>query len=179
MKKKFTDYLIVDGYNVINSWTSLNELAKIDLEGAREKLNIILGEYAAFSGVYTIIVYDAYRVKSHTKREEEIGHLKIVYTKEKQTADSYIEKLITEFGPKKHLNIRVASDDMAEQQMVLGKGGARITTRELKIEVQKSDSKIKSTTKSKTTEKNTLETVVDVDVLHKLERIRKGMPKGN
>ena len=77
------------------------------------------------------------------------------------------------------MNIRVASDDMAEQQMVLGKGGARITTRELKIEVQKSDSKIKSTTKSKTTEKNTLETVVDVDVLHKLERIRKGMPKGN
>ena len=178
MKKKFTDYLIVDGYNVINAWSDLNEMAKVDLEGAREKLNFILGEYAAFSGIYTIVVYDAYRVKTHTKREEEIGNLKIVYTKEKQTADSYIEKFITEFGPKKHLSIRVASDDMAEQQMVLGKGGSRITTRELNIEVQRSNTKIKTTTKTKKTEKNTLEDVVDTDVLRKLEEIRKGISKG-
>lgn len=169
----------MDGYNVMNAWSDLNEIAKKDLEGARDKLNFILGEYASFSGVYTIIVYDAYRVKSHGKREEEIGHLKIVYTKEKQTADSYIEKLITEFGPKKHLNIRVASDDMAEQQMVLGKGGSRITTRELQIEVERSSSKIQSTTRLKTTDKNTLENVVDTDVLRKLEQIRKGIPKGN
>jgi len=179
LKKKFTDYLIVDGYNVINSWANLNDVAKENLEGAREKLNFILGEYASFSGIYTIVVYDAYRVKGHAKREEEIANFKIVYTKEKQTADSYIEKLITEFGPKKHFNIRVASDDMAEQQMVLGKGGSRITTRELKIEVERSTSKIKTTTKNIKTDKNTLEDVVDIDVLEKLEQIRKGILKGN
>ena len=76
------------------------------------------------------------------------------------------------------MNIRVASDDMAEQQMVLGKGGSRITTRELNIEVQRSNTKIKTTTKTKKTEKNTLEDVVDTDVLRKLEEIRKGIPKG-
>ena len=67
---------------------------------------------------------------------------------------------------------------MAEQQMVLGKGGSRITTRELNIEVQRSNTKIKTTTKTKKTEKNTLEDVVDTDVLRKLEEIRKGIPKG-
>lgn len=76
------------------------------------------------------------------------------------------------------MSIRVASDDMAEQQMVLGKGGSRITTRELNIEVQRSNTKIKTTTKTKKTEKNTLEDVVDTDVLRKLEEIRKGIPKG-
>ncbi len=179
MKKKFTDYLIVDGYNVINAWSDLNEIAKVDLEGARERLNFILGEYASFSGIYTIVVYDAYRVKTSEKREEEIGNLKIVYTKEKQTADSYIEKLITQFGSQKHFIIRVASDDMAEQQMVLGKGGSRITTRELSIEVERLSAKIKTTTMTEKTEKNTLSEVVDTDVFKKLEAMRKGISNGN
>lgn len=174
MKKKYRDYLIVDGYNVINAWGELKEISKKNLEESREKLNEILSEYASFKGVYTIVVYDAYKVKNSIYREVESGNFKVVYTKEKQTADSYIEKLIAEFGPKKHLNIRVATDDMVEQQMVLGKGASRISTRELLIEIENSRKKIGKKTKTTNVSKNTLDSIVDSETLEKLERIRKG-----
>lgn len=171
--KKIREYLIVDGYNVINSWDILKDLAKNELEEAREKLNFILGEYAAYKGIYAVIVYDAYRVKTHSKRETEAANLKVVFTKEKQTADAYIEKMMTELGPKRHLIIKVATDDMAEQQMILGKGASRISTRELWLEVKNSRVRIKDITAKKTVQKNTLENLVDEDVLEKLEKIRK------
>lgn len=175
MKKRYRDYLIVDGYNIINAWDDLKEISKKDLEQSREKLNEILSEYASFKGVYTIVVYDAYKVKNSMYREVESGNLKVVYTKEKQTADSYIEKLIAEFGPKKHLNIKVATDDMVEQQMILGKGGSRISTRELLIEIENSKKKMDKKTKSIKISKNTLDSIVDNETLEKLERIRKGL----
>lgn len=173
MKKRYRDYLIVDGYNVINAWPKLKELSKTDLEASREELNTILSEYASFKGVYTIIVYDAYRIKTSDQRETEIGNLKVVYTKEKQTADAYIEKLIAQFGPKKHLNISVATDDMAEQQMILGKGGSRISTRELLIEVENSRAKIGKKTQNTNVSKNTLDSIIDKETWEKLEKIRK------
>lgn len=173
MKKKHRDYLIVDGYNIINAWESLKELSLLNLEEAREKLNVILEEYASYKGVFTIVVYDAYNVRGVSNRERTIGNLKVVYTKEKQTADSYIEKLITDLGPKKHLNVVVATDDMAEQQIALGKGGARISTRELWIEVQSSKDKIKMRTTKPSMLKNTLEGRIQEEVLQKLEAIRR------
>lgn len=173
MKKKHRDYLVVDGYNVINAWTELKELADRSLEEARDRLNFVMEEYASFRGVFTIVVYDAYRVRSANERERETKNLRVVYTKEKETADSYIEKWITQLGPKRHLNISIATDDMAEQQIALGKGGSRISTRELLIEVQRIKKKIESKTGKPMIEKNTLDHRIDGEILAKLEAIRK------
>lgn len=171
MKKKWTDYLVVDGYNVINAWANLKKIAETSLEEAREKLNFILEEYASFRGIYTIVVYDAYRVKTTMDRRREKGNLLVIYTKEHQTADSYIEQFITELGPKKHLSIRVATDDMAEQQITLGKGGTRISTRELDIEIRQSREKIASRTELPAG-KSTLDERIQGEVLKKLQALR-------
>lgn len=173
MRKKFREYLIVDGYNVINAWEELRETAEKDLEEAREKLNLLLEEYAAFRGIFAIVVYDAYNVRSSAQRERKIGNLKIVYTKEKETADTYIEKFITALGPKRHLSVFVATDDMAEQQIALGKGGSRISTRELRLEMETVRGKIKEKTRKPTVEKNTLSQYLSRDILDKLEAIRR------
>lgn len=173
VKKKHRDYLIVDGYNVINAWTDLKEIADNNLEEARDRLDFMMEEYASYKGVFAIVVYDAYRVRSVSRREREGKNLRIVYTKENQTADSYIEKLITELGPKRHLNIAIATDDMAEQQIVLGKGGSRISTRELRIETDRIKQKIESKTAKTFAQKNTLDHRIDKEVLEKLEAIRK------
>ena len=172
--KRLKKILIVDGYNVINAWEDLKKLSEENLEYAREKLNYEISEYAQFKGYKTIIVYDAYKVKDSVTRYEKIKNLEIVFTKEKETADTYIERYITELGPKKFLDITVATDDIAEQQVVSGKGGNRISTRQLYIEVNnaqvKIQEKIQKTVKNK---RNTLDDFLDKEMIEKLNDMRK------
>ncbi len=172
--KRLKKILIVDGYNVINAWEDLKKLSEENLEYAREKLNYVISEYAQFKGYKTIIVYDAYKVKDSVTRYEKIKNLEIVFTKEKETADTYIERYITELGPKKFLDITVATDDIAEQQVVSGKGGNRISTRQLYIEVNnaqvKIQGKIQKTVKNK---RNTLDDFLDKEMIEKLNDMRK------
>ncbi|EHL15902.1 hypothetical protein HMPREF9630_01459 [Peptoanaerobacter stomatis] len=172
--KRLKKILIVDGYNVINAWEDLKKLSEENLEYAREKLNYVISEYAQFKGYKTIIVYDAYKVKDSVTRYEKIKNLEIVFTKEKETADTYIERYITELGPKKFLDITVATDDIAEQQVVSGKGGNRISTRQLYIEVNnaqvKIQEKIQKTVKNK---RNTLDDFLDKEMIEKLNDMRK------
>ena len=172
--KRLKKILIVDGYNVINAWEDLKKLSEENLEYAREKLNYVISEYAQFKGYKTIIVYDAYKVKDSVTRYEKIKNLEIVFTKEKETADTYIERYITELGPKKFLDITVATDDIAEQQVVSGKGGNRISTRQLYIEVNnaqvKKQEKIQKTVKNK---RNTLDDFLDKEMIEKLNDMRK------
>jgi Predicted RNA-binding protein containing a PIN domain len=92
------EYLVIDGYNIINAWQELKAIARTDLEGARDRLVEIMLEYSAFSGVEVIIVFDAYRVKGGSEVEIKHPRVTVVYTKENQTADSYIEKVIGELG---------------------------------------------------------------------------------
>ena len=94
MRRNKKDYLIVDGYNIINAWDELKEIAISDLEHAREKLIDAIIEYAEFTGRLGIIVFDAYNIKSCKEKIEKRKNITIVYTKEYQTADSYIEKFI-------------------------------------------------------------------------------------
>ena len=172
--KRLKKILIVDGYNVINAWEDLKKLSEENLEYAREKLNYVISEYAQFKGYKTIIVYDAYKVKDSVTRYEKIKNLEIVFTKEKETADTYIERYITELGPKKFLDITVATDDIAEQKVVSGKGGNRISTRQLYIEVNnaqvKIQEKIQKTVKNK---RNTLDDFLDKEMIEKLNDMRK------
>lgn len=166
-------YLIVDGYNIINSWEQLKETAKTDLDDAREKLIHYIIEYAQYTGKKAIVVFDAYNVKSSKEKIEERKYVTIVYTKEHQTADSYIEKFIGSLS--KYDDIEVATSDYAEQQIVLGKGASRISARELKLYIDSTMEKIKEEQNKhqKKTQRNFLEDRLDKDILSKLENIRR------
>lgn len=165
--------LIVDGYNIINAWDNLKKIMQEEgLEYSREKLNDIMSEYANFSGLFVIVVYDAYNVKETTTRVYDRKNMKIIYTKERQTADSYIEKFISEFGNRRYLEITVATDDFAERQIVIGKGGNRITTVQLRIEVENKQRKLKKSIETKEKEKlNQVRNLIQKDTLEKLKKI--------
>lgn len=173
MRRNIKSYLIVDGYNIINAWDDLKYIAISDLEGAREKLIDMIIEYAEFTGRKAIIVFDAYNIKNSKETVENRKHIQVVYTKEHQTADSYIEKFITSLS--KYDDVKVATNDYAEQQIVLGKGAARISSRELKLDLEhaKKSMKEKNSSNQKKIQRNWLEDRLDKETLSKLENIRR------
>ena len=178
-KKKL---LIIDGYNIINSWGELSDIAEEDLEGSRERLIDYMIEYSKYMSFEAIIVFDAYNVKNAADREiKRADSLTVVYTKENQTADSYIEKYISNIPNKKNREIIVATSDQAEQQIVLGKGGSRMTARELELDILKAKEDIRKhkslKTGKKTIQRNTLVDRVDDDIISKLEKIRRSKMK--
>lgn len=131
--KKVKEYLFVDGYNIINSWDRFSQLKHDNLEEARNELIDIMTEYKHYSGIEVIIVFDAHLVKGNGGAKENYNGLKVVYTKENETADQYIEKQLDEIGRIKR--VRVATSDWMEQQIILGRGGTRISARELEVEI--------------------------------------------
>ena len=127
------EYLLVDGYNIIFSWDELNRLAKENLDLARTRLINILCNYQGFRRCNLILVFDAYRVKgNHREIESEMG-ITVVYTKEAETADMFIEKTAHELG-RKH-RVRVATSDNVEQIIILGNGAVRVSATEFLAEV--------------------------------------------
>ena len=132
-KDNSKEYLFVDGYNVINSWKRLQELSSIDLNLAREELIETMAEYQSYSGIKVIIVFDAHMVKGNSGKKEIIKGVEVIYTKENETADQYIEKVLDDIG--RIRKVRVATSDWMEQQIVLGRGGTRISARELEVEI--------------------------------------------
>lgn len=139
-KKK--EYLLVDGYNIIHAWDELRELMNISLDGARQALLDILSDYQGFQGNTVIAVFDAYRVKGGTGSVEKYAGIYVVYTKEAETADAYIEKTVHEIGHK--YNVTVATSDALEQVIVFGEGAVRLSAREFREEVMRSKSSIRS-----------------------------------
>lgn len=136
MKKKSNrpkEYLFVDGYNIINDWEVLKKKASISLEESRIELLELLSEYHHYSGIEIIVVFDAYLVKGNSGTEENFKGIKAIYTKENETADHYIEKTLDEIGKIK--SVRVATSDKIEQQIILSRGGTRISARELEVEI--------------------------------------------
>ena len=117
------EYVLVDGYNMIFAWPHLKALAAHDLEAARDELVDILRNYQSYRQCPVILVFDAYKVKGNPGSVEHYGELSVVYTKEAQTADSYIERLSYDLG-KKH-RVRVATSDGMEQIIILGHGALR------------------------------------------------------
>ena len=128
------EYVLVDGYNLIFAWDELCKLAKQDLAAARDRLIDILRNYQSFRQCPVILVFDAYKVKGNHGSVERFGDLSVVYTKEAQTADAYIEKLSYELG-KKH-RVRVATSDGMEQVIILGHGCLRVPARVFQAEVE-------------------------------------------
>ena len=173
MRRNIKSYLIVDGYNIINAWDELKYIAKTDLEDAREKLIDVIIEYAEFTGRKAIVVFDAYNVNNSRETVENRKYITVVYTREHQTADSYIEKFITSLS--KYDDVKVATNDYAEQQIILGKGASRISARELKLDLDQAKNRMKQKNSSDTKkiQRNWLEERLDKETLSKLENIRR------
>ncbi|MDO4710565.1 MAG: NYN domain-containing protein [Peptostreptococcaceae bacterium] len=173
MKQIRNNVLLIDGYNIINAWGDLAKIAGDNLEEARRLFNDKISEYAQYNGIDTYIVYDAYKVRGVSDREEKIKKLTIIFTKENQTADSYIEKFIHDYKYKRHAMIRVATNDLTEQNMVLGKGAARLTARELLLEVEQSKESIRRIIKEGSENRYTLGQRLDKETFDKLEKLRR------
>ena len=135
------EYLLVDGYNIIFSWDDLHEYAKKDLSLARSTLENRLSNFAAFKNCRLILVFDAYKVHGGRGSVEKVNNIDVVYTKEAETADMYIEK-VSHTLTKNH-KVRVATSDGLEQIIILGGGAIRVTSEELLEEVKASERAIR------------------------------------
>lgn len=128
------EYLLVDGYNVIFAWEDLRELAEANVDAARGKLLDVLCNYQAMRGCEVIVVFDAYRVQGHTEELSDYHNIHVVFTKEAETADQYIEKFAHENG--RTYRITVATSDGLEQIIIRGQGCALLSSRELLEEIR-------------------------------------------
>ncbi len=167
------EYLLVDGYNIIFAWEDLKELAAVNIDGAREKLMDILCNYQGFKKSTLILVFDAYKVKGNPGSVETYHNIHVVYTKEAETADQYIEKTVHEIGRK--YRVTVATSDQLEQVIILGQGGQRMSARELLEDVIEVSHQIRETARQKSSsEKNYLFDHLDEETAARMERIRLG-----
>ena len=136
------EYLLVDGYNIIFAWDELNALAKDSLEAARHKLMDILCNYQGYQKCNLILVFDAYRVPGSPGSIEQYHNIHVVYTKEAETADMFIEHVTHEIG--KGRRVRVATSDGMEQIIILGHGALRVSARMFHQEVQEVEKEIRN-----------------------------------
>lgn len=135
------DYLLVDGYNVIFAWDALRRLADGSLDAARRRLMDILCNYAGYKRCVPILVFDAYKVRGGAREVEKYHNLYVVYTREAETADMYIERATHELA-REH-RTRVVSSDGAEQIIVMGHGALRVSARAFEEEVNAVEKEIR------------------------------------
>lgn len=133
-KESKEEYLLVDGYNIVHAWSELKELADDNMDGARMKLLDSLSNYQGIRKCQIIVVFDAYRVQGHFEEVIDYHNIQIVFTREAQTADQYIERFAHD-NHKKY-NITVATSDGLEQLIIRGAGCSLLSARELKVEIE-------------------------------------------
>ncbi len=167
-------YLFVDGYNIINYWSDFDGLIDEHLEEARELLVDLLEEYAATEHLFIILVFDAYRVKGNGGSVQRKPHMDIVFTKETVTADRYIESEIASMGRVR--DVTVATSDYVEQQIILARGGKRISARELELLVKRSKSLTRKEANRIRTKKGTCLAMDEVNK-KKLEDLKRQLDK--
>lgn len=165
------EYLFVDGYNIINTWEGLKEKQKLSLEEARDELIDILADYHHYSGIEIVVVFDAHLVKGNSGKKFEYKGIKVVFTKENETADHYIERTLDSLGRIKR--IRVATSDWLEQQMVLSRGGVRISARELETEIYNERKMVKRNKKLLNVKNDIYLNRLDESILEKLDKWNK------
>lgn len=172
--KDTRDVLLVDGYNMIGAWKDLSALARTDLQDARDRLLVRLADYQGFSGTRVIVVFDAYRVPGLGKSFTE-SKVQVYFTKEKETADECIERLVGELSSRRR-QIYVATSDMVEQHVIFGQGALRLSARELHIELEQNDKelgrKIKDDYQKKST-KNTIDSKLTPEMRKMFEKWRR------
>lgn len=172
-KKPEEEYLLVDGYNIIFAWEELRELSKVTIDGARQKLIDILCNYQGYKKCTLILVFDAYKVTGNTGEAINYHNIHVVYTKEAETADQYIEKLAHKIGRQYH--VTVATSDGLEQLIIYGQGCHLMSARDLKEEVAWANEQIREEkAKLEKNGKNYLFHGADEELAAYLEDIRLG-----
>ena len=166
--------IFVDGYNVINSWPNLKIEKNSSFEGARKAVIDILHNYGVFEECNIILVFDAHKVSGSLEKTEIINkNISVVFTKDGETADAYIEKKVTALGRK--CEIVVVTSDGLEQQTIFQRGAIRMSSIEFYNEVMKVQKSIRvKVNKSKNNNKNIIVDNLDSDIIDKLEKIRRG-----
>ncbi len=171
------EYLLVDGYNIIFAWEELNELAKVNIDGARYRLMDILCNYQGYKKCILIVVFDAYKVTGNIGSASKYHNINVVYTKEAETADQYIEKLAHKIGGK--YRVTVATSDGLEQLIIRSQGCLLLSARDLKEEVEYvnaliAEEKERVTTGPKNSGKNYLLSHADEEMREYFEDVRLG-----
>lgn len=176
-KPQEEEYLLVDGYNIIFAWEELRELSKVTIDGARQKLMDILCNYQGYKKCTLILVFDAYKVTGNTGEAIDYHNIHVVYTKEAETADQYIEKLAHKIGRQYH--VTVATSDGLEQLIIYGQGCHLMSARDLKEEVAWANEQIwEEKRKLEKSGKNYLFHGADEELAAYLEDIRLGRKEG-
>ena len=167
------DYLLVDGYNIIFAWEELSGLAKDNLDGARGRLMDILSNYQGYRKMNLILVFDAYKVRGGLGSVSSYHNIHVVYTKEAETADQYIEKVTHEIS-RKH-RVTVATSDGLEQMIIMGQGAKRMSATELKEEIMSTNQELRELILSKrAADKQYLFDEVPQDLAEHIEDVRLG-----
>ena len=170
------EYLLVDGYNIIFAWEELRELSRITIDGARQKLMDILCNYQGYRKCTLILVFDAYKVTGNTGEAIDYHNIHVVYTKEAETADQYIEKLAHRIGRRNR--VTVATSDGLEQLIIYGQGCLLMSAKDLKEDIERVRLLIKEEQERlDPAGKNYLFESVDEELAHYLEKVRLGAHK--
>lgn len=175
MKKR--RILIVDGYNVLNAYKSAQGMDAMSLSDARDALAARLMDYAGFSGQKVVLVYDAYLGDRAARSEEHTGPLSVVYTQKNETADNYIERLCDRYARDAELGrieVRVATSDLVEQMVVLGRHATRLSARELLVEIAQVERAGRERIQSVPPVRSTLIERLPDEVARRLEAMRRG-----
>ncbi|WP_411679958.1 NYN domain-containing protein [Clostridium thailandense] len=165
--------IFVDGYNVINSWPELKNTKDYSLESARQQLIEIISNYAAYRGYKVFVVFDAHMVNGSIEKKEKFSeNVIVVFTKEGDTADNFIERMINQVGRK--FEVCVVTSDSLEQQIVFQRGATRMSSIEFYHEIKGIETKIRNRIdKNYSLKKHRLEDIVKKNILYKLEKIRR------
>lgn len=166
------DVLVVDGYNVIGAWDELVNLKRKDIGQARNRLIDMLVEYQAFTGNHVIIVFDALYVKG-TESRKSVHTVEVIYTKEEETADECIERLVKTLKNVKN-QVYVATSDYMEQTTIFSRGALRISSRELLLEINSMDTVIETQLQRQDMEKPKSTIELDSVVRAQFEKWRRG-----
>ena len=166
--------IFVDGYNVINSWPNLKATKDVTFEGSRQSLIDILHNYSVFNNCRIFVVFDAHKVIGSIEKEEKVSkYISVIFTKDGETADGYIERKVNKLG-RKHEILVVTSDNL-EQQTIFQRGAVRMSSLEFYNEILKVEKVIKKDTEIiKCGYKNTLSDNIPDSIVEKLEKIRRG-----
>lgn len=165
------EYLLVDGYNIIFAWPELKELADVNLDAARTRLQDILCNYQGYKKCKVILVFDGYKVKGNPGEVLEYHNIHVIFTKEAETADQYIEKVTQQIG--RRYQVAVATSDKLEQIIIMGRGAMRLSARDLQKEISETNDEIHTRHLEKTpSRKNRLFDNVDPQLYEYLESIR-------
>ncbi|PKM86206.1 MAG: hypothetical protein CVU87_12855 [Firmicutes bacterium HGW-Firmicutes-12] len=167
-----TELLIVDGYNIINAWPELNRLKNVSFEDARQKLIGILINYQGFKNSRIILVFDAHQVKGGTEKREKHLSLEVIYTREGETADMCIERMVGDLSFDGH--VFVATSDWIEQSISFQRGAFRITAKELYQDITNTLQENMKTVRVEKIGFGLLHYKLPEDIKEKLEEWRRG-----